>query len=291
MVLALVLLPALAGVLGGDTRGLAGHVGGGEPGLDAAADAGQGRAVPRPRAGRRQAGRALAAGAGRAHRLARAVHARPCWRPRSGIAYGSAELFGVSFALGAFFAGVVLSETDFSHQAAADFAAAAGCVRGPVLRLGRDAVRPVDPGARAAGGADRAGRDRARQVAGRVRDRAGLRLSGARRRSRSRRAWPRSASSRSSWPGSASRLGLLPPEGRDLILAGALLSITLNPLVFAATDRLATWLGNRPKLLGLLERSSGQGLDACRSSPGMTGRAIMSSSSATAELEVSSARD
>jgi CPA2 family monovalent cation:H+ antiporter-2 len=37
-----------------------------------------------------------------------------------GIAYGSAELFGVSFALGAFFAGVVLSESDFSHKAAAD---------------------------------------------------------------------------------------------------------------------------------------------------------------------------
>ena len=37
-----------------------------------------------------------------------------------GIAYGSAALFGVSFALGAFFAGVVLSETDLSHQAAAD---------------------------------------------------------------------------------------------------------------------------------------------------------------------------
>ena len=33
-------------------------------------------------------------------------------------------------------------------------------------------------------------------------------------------------------------LGLLPPEGRDLILAGALLSITLNPLVFAAVDPL-----------------------------------------------------
>ena len=69
-----------------------------------------------------------------------------------GIAYGSAELFGVSFALGAFFAGVVLSETDFSHQAAAEFAAAAGRLRGAVLRLGRHAVRPVDPGARAAGG-------------------------------------------------------------------------------------------------------------------------------------------
>jgi CPA2 family monovalent cation:H+ antiporter-2 len=37
-----------------------------------------------------------------------------------GIAYSSAELFGVSFALGAFFAGVVLSESDYSHRAAAD---------------------------------------------------------------------------------------------------------------------------------------------------------------------------
>jgi CPA2 family monovalent cation:H+ antiporter-2 len=35
-----------------------------------------------------------------------------------GIAYGSAVLFDVSFALGAFFAGVVLAETDLSHQAA-----------------------------------------------------------------------------------------------------------------------------------------------------------------------------
>lgn len=35
-----------------------------------------------------------------------------------GIAYGSAELFSVSFALGAFFAGMVLSESDLSHRAA-----------------------------------------------------------------------------------------------------------------------------------------------------------------------------
>ena len=34
-------------------------------------------------------------------------------------------------------------------------------------------------------------------------------------------------------------LGLLPPAGRDLILAGALLSITLNPLAFAVAERLA----------------------------------------------------
>jgi CPA2 family monovalent cation:H+ antiporter-2 len=37
-----------------------------------------------------------------------------------GIAFGSAELFGVSFALGAFFAGMVLAESDLSHKAAAD---------------------------------------------------------------------------------------------------------------------------------------------------------------------------
>lgn len=37
-----------------------------------------------------------------------------------GIAFGSAKLFGVSFALGAFFAGVVLSESELSHKAAAN---------------------------------------------------------------------------------------------------------------------------------------------------------------------------
>ena len=33
-------------------------------------------------------------------------------------------------------------------------------------------------------------------------------------------------------------LGLLPAEGQDLILAGALLSITLNPLAFRAVGAL-----------------------------------------------------
>src|SRR5690606_10174233 len=37
-----------------------------------------------------------------------------------GVAYASAMLFGVSFALGAFFAGMVLSESKLSHQAAED---------------------------------------------------------------------------------------------------------------------------------------------------------------------------
>jgi monovalent cation:H+ antiporter-2, CPA2 family len=37
-----------------------------------------------------------------------------------GIAYGSSHLFGVSFALGAFFAGMVLRESELSHRAAAE---------------------------------------------------------------------------------------------------------------------------------------------------------------------------
>jgi len=36
-----------------------------------------------------------------------------------GVAFGSAYLFGVSFALGAFFAGMLLNESDLSHRAAA----------------------------------------------------------------------------------------------------------------------------------------------------------------------------
>lgn len=35
-----------------------------------------------------------------------------------GVAYGAAKLFGVSFALGAFFAGMILNESELSHQAA-----------------------------------------------------------------------------------------------------------------------------------------------------------------------------
>ncbi len=37
-----------------------------------------------------------------------------------GIAFGAAQIFGVSFALGAFFAGLVMSESHLSHRAAAD---------------------------------------------------------------------------------------------------------------------------------------------------------------------------
>lgn len=44
-------------------------------------------------------------------------------------------------------------------------------------------------------------------------------------------------------------LGLLPPDGRDLILAGALLSIALNPLLFRVLEPVEAWLRARPDLL------------------------------------------
>jgi CPA2 family monovalent cation:H+ antiporter-2 len=48
--------------------------------------------------------------------------------------------------------------------------------------------------------------------------------------------------------------GVFPSEGRDLVIAGALLSIILNPLAFAAVDPLANWLRGRVRLLTWLER-------------------------------------
>jgi CPA2 family monovalent cation:H+ antiporter-2 len=54
--------------------------------------------------------------------------------------------------------------------------------------------------------------------------------------------------------GLGAALGLLPPDGRDLILAGALLSIALNPVTFAGVTPLARWLEAHPRLLALLER-------------------------------------
>ncbi len=59
-----------------------------------------------------------------------------------GVAYGAAELFGVSFALGAFFAGMVLAESELSQRAAEESLAAARRLRGAFLCFGRDAVRP-----------------------------------------------------------------------------------------------------------------------------------------------------
>jgi CPA2 family monovalent cation:H+ antiporter-2 len=49
-------------------------------------------------------------------------------------------------------------------------------------------------------------------------------------------------------------LGLLPQEGQSLILAGALISITLNPVMFAAVEPVQRWVRSRSALARKLER-------------------------------------
>ena len=169
-----------------------------------------------------------------------------------GIAYGSAEIFGVSFALGAFFAGVVLSESDFSHRAAEEslplqdafailFFVSVGMLFDPmvliedplavlavllvilvgksiiafgiVLMLGFPASTALTVSASLA------------QIGEFSFILAGLGIA----------------------------IGLMPAEGRDLILAGSLLSIILNPLAFTAADRLLAWARTDPRWAAWLD--------------------------------------
>ena len=71
-----------------------------------------------------------------------------------GVGYAT-YLFGLSFAFGAFVAGLVLSQSDYSHQALADVEPLRD-VFAMLLRFGRDAPRPGFPhperGDRGAGG-------------------------------------------------------------------------------------------------------------------------------------------
>ena len=46
----------------------------------------------------------------------------------------------------------------------------------------------------------------------------------------------------------------MPPAGRDLVLAGALLSITFNPFAFGMIAPMTRWLDQHPRVAALLER-------------------------------------
>ncbi len=243
MVLALVLLPALAGVLGGDARGVAGHAGGGSLWITLALTLAK-------------VGLFLVIMLVVGHRVipwilgqvartgSRELFTLSVLATALGIAYGSAVLFGVSFALGAFFAGVVLAESDFSHRAAADslplqdafavlFFVSVGMLFDPSILVREPLATLVVLGVIVF----------AKSIAA-----LGIVLAFGHPIST---ALTVSASLAQIGEfsfilaGLGVTLGLLPIEGRDLILAGALLSIMLNSVVFAATDRLATLLRDR----------------------------------------------
>jgi CPA2 family monovalent cation:H+ antiporter-2 len=153
-----------------------------------------------------------------------------------GVAFGSAELFGVSFALGAFFAGMLLNESEFSHQAAQDslpmrdafavlFFVSVGMLFDPnilvqhpwqvlattlIIVFGKSAAAYVI--VRAFGHPNSTAltiSTSLAQIGEFAFIIAGLGLT----------------------------LGILPKDGHSLVLAGALISIMLNPILFMALDR------------------------------------------------------
>ena len=169
-----------------------------------------------------------------------------------GIAFGAASLFGVSFALGAFFAGMVMRESEFSHRAAQEslplrdafavlFFVSIGMLFDPavlmekplhvlgvvaVIILGKSIAAallviafryPLNTAFTVAASLAQIGEFSFILV--------GLGMS----------------------------LGLLPAEGQSLIVAGALISIALNPLVFAAVEPARAWVLRRSDLARRLE--------------------------------------
>ena len=150
-----------------------------------------------------------------------------------GVAFGSAKVFGVSFALGAFFAGVVVHESDLSRRAtrellplqdafAALFFVAVGMlfdpavlVREPWRILAVVGIIIVGKSVAALGIVLALGHPM----------RTGLTISAA---------LAQIGEFSFILSGLALALGLEAAESHNLVVAGALLSITLNPLVFQA---------------------------------------------------------
>jgi len=173
-----------------------------------------------------------------------------------GIAYGSAELFGVSFALGAFLAGVVLSESDFSHQAAADslplkdafavlFFVSVGMLFDPSI-LVREPLRVLIVVAVIVLGKSLVAF--AIVIASGYPARTALTVSAG---------LAQIGEFSFILSGLGLAMGLLPPAGADLILAGALLSIAVNPLVFITVEPVAAWLQQRAGLAPAFGRAGG----------------------------------
>jgi len=169
------------------------------------------------------------------------------------VAYGSAKLFDVSFALGAFFAGMMMRESEFSHRAAEEslplrdafsvlFFVSVGMLFDPrvlideplkvltvvaIIMLGKTlaAIALVVAFRYPLNSALTVGASLA-QIGEFSFILAGLGVA----------------------------LKLLSIEGQNLILAGALISIALNSLLFGAIDPLQTWLRQRSALARRLEQ-------------------------------------
>ena len=165
-----------------------------------------------------------------------------------GVAYGAAELFGVSFALGAFFAGMILSESQLSQQAAAEslplrdafavlFFVSVGMLFDPTILL-REALPVLATLLIIVIGKSVA----ALVIVILFRYPLGTALTIS-------VSLAQIGEFSFILAGLGVNLGLLPERGRDLILAGALLSILLNPLLFAGLDWLKPWIARYDETL------------------------------------------
>lgn len=161
-----------------------------------------------------------------------------------GVSYGSALLFGVSFALGAFFAGMILNSSQYNHQAADDsrplrdafavlFFVAVGMLFNPSILLDEPLLVLASVLIIVLG-----------------KGLAALLIVLALRKPLSTAL---TIAVSLAQIGEFSfilaslgvSLGLMPELGRDLILAGAIIAILLNPLLFSLLDRLQPWLAAR----------------------------------------------
>jgi len=154
-----------------------------------------------------------------------------------GVAFGAAELFGVSFALGAFFAGMVLNESELSHRAAEDtlplreafavlFFVAVGMLfdpsivlREPVALLGALFIVLIGKSVAAF------------VIVLMFRYPAGVAMTIA-------ASLAQIGEFSFILIGLGMTMGILPEQGRDLVLATAMISIILNPFAFALSRRL-----------------------------------------------------
>jgi monovalent cation:H+ antiporter-2, CPA2 family len=169
-----------------------------------------------------------------------------------GIAYGASALFGVSVALGAFFAGLVLRESEFSHRAAEEslpfrdafavlFFVSVGMLFDPAVLV----ERPLQVFAVAA-----------IVMVGKSIAAAALVIA---MRYPLNTALTVSASLAQIGEFSfilvalGASLGVLPPEGQSLVVAGALLSIAFNPLLFSLVEPARRWILARSAVARRLE--------------------------------------
>jgi CPA2 family monovalent cation:H+ antiporter-2 len=169
-----------------------------------------------------------------------------------GIAFASAKLFGISFALGAFFAGMVLNESELSHKAATNslplqdafgvlFFVSVGMLFDPSILIDKPTMVAAILGLVLIGKS---------VVALGLVLLLGYPLSTA---FFVAAALAQIGEFSFILGGLGLGYGLLDATAFNLILAVALFSITLNPLMFAGADRLTAWVKTGPPLKQRLE--------------------------------------